>query len=80
VKLRAGGKGAGRFGRGAGAIVENRGVGHGEIAGDLREARVIHARGDADEFEFVAVRRDDAQRAFAHGTGGAEQDDAFRRG
>jgi hypothetical protein len=48
-----------------------------EFPGDLGETLVPTVGGDADQFEPVAVRGDDAQRALADGTGGAEEDNAL---
>ena len=46
------------------------------LAADFRQPPVFAVRGDADQFEPVALGGDDAQRAFADGAGGAEEDDA----
>ena len=48
--------------------------------GYLRETDVARMGGDADKFEFVGVRGDDAQGVFADGASRAEQDDAFAGG
>jgi hypothetical protein len=37
---------------------------------------VVALRGDADEFQAIAMRGNHAQGAFTDGTGGAEEDDA----
>ena len=47
---------------------------------DGREFFPIAPGGDRDELEFIWVGCDDAQRALADGTGGAEEDDAFAGG
>jgi len=83
VEFRAGREraGVGRgFRGGVGAIVKDGDVRDLEVAGDLRESLVVLAGGDADELKFVAVGGDDAERVFADGAGGAEEDEAFGGG
>lgn len=62
---------------GAGGLAENSDVADAKFTGDRGEFLPLTVGGDADEFELVAVRREDAKRVLADGAGGAEEDDAF---
>ena len=63
-----------RAGRGERLRLEQTGFAHAELARDRGEFFPVGASGDADQFELVGMRGNDAQSAFTNGTGGAQQD------
>ena len=79
MQLRTDGKQIGLGGAAEGGVVKDSDVRDVEIASDLREALKIATRCNSDQLQFVAVRSNDAERGFADGTCGAQEDNALGR-
>jgi len=67
----------GRAGNLTGLFVENGHMGDAIFAGDFSEPSMVAAGSDPDEFQLVAMSRDDPERRFTDGARRAKQDDAF---
>ena len=79
MQLRTNGKQSGFLSLAESRVKKDSDVRDVEIASDLREALKVATRCNSDQLQFVAVRSNDAERGFADGTGGAQEDNALGR-